>query len=276
MRISKRQLKRIIREEKARARRLYEDSIDSELDNLKKNIGDDIEHIRDLKDDVKDDHEEELHAEEEKERKDESFRGRHLRHKLRRIIREESPDQDWGMGSHEDSRTRPGEEDYTGHAGDESKTHPGEDFEGGGDVEHKAMTAMAAIHDLASAAGVELQTDVSGPSDVAVEDVPAELAMENRRRLKNKLKRIVREQSRRSRRHLREDSVDTELDNLKKNVEDDIEHIRDLHKDIKDDHEEEVRAEKEEDRKDESRKRRLRRIVRENTRTPRRVRRTRR
>ena len=86
------------------------------------------------------------------------------------------------MGSHEDSRTHPGEEDYTGHEGDESKTHSGEDFEGDGDVEHKAMTAMAAIHDLASAAGVELQTDVSGPSDVATEDMSVELAMENRRR----------------------------------------------------------------------------------------------
>lgn len=33
--------------------------------------------------------------------------------------------EDWGMGEDEDSRTRPGEKDYTGHEGDESKTHPG-------------------------------------------------------------------------------------------------------------------------------------------------------
>jgi hypothetical protein len=33
--------------------------------------------------------------------------------------------EDWGMGEDEDSRTRPGEKDYTGHEGDESKTKPG-------------------------------------------------------------------------------------------------------------------------------------------------------
>ena len=85
MRITKRQLKRIIAEE---ARRLREDSIDTELDNLKKNIGDDIEHIRDLKDDIKDDHEEELRAEKEKERKDESVSRRKLRYEIRKILRE--------------------------------------------------------------------------------------------------------------------------------------------------------------------------------------------
>jgi len=221
MRISKRQLKRIIREEKARL----------------------------------------------KERKDESFRRRHLHRKLRRIIREESHDQDWGMGAGEQSRTHPGEEDYSDHAGDE----------GGGDVEHKAMTAMAAIHDLASAAGVELDTSMSGPSDVLpAEEEMVAVTMESRRRLKRRLRRVVREQTRRSRRYLREDGIDSELDNLKKNVENDIEHIRDLHRDVKDDHEEELRAEKEEDRKDEARNRRLRRIVRENTRGQRRVRRYRR
>ncbi len=66
---------------------------------------------------------------------------------------------------------------------------------------------------------------------------------------------------------LNEDSIDTELDHLKKNVADDLDHIKDLKDDIKDDHEEELRAEKEKARKDESLKRRLRRIVREHTRT---------
>ena len=98
MRITKRNLLKIIREEK---RRLREDSIDDELDNLHKNIGDDLEHIRDLKDDIKDDHEEELHAEEERreraeERHDESFRRRNIRRSVRRIMREER-DADWGM-----------------------------------------------------------------------------------------------------------------------------------------------------------------------------------
>ena len=33
----------------------------------------------------------------------------------------------YGMGKDEKSKTRPGEEDYTGHTGDESETHPGEE-----------------------------------------------------------------------------------------------------------------------------------------------------
>ena len=101
------------------------------------------------------------------------------------------------MGAGEVSKTRPGEEDYSGHKGDESKTHPGEDFEGGGDVEHKAMTAMAAIHDLASAAGVELDTNISGPSDVRPEEEVGAFTMESRRRLKRRLRSIVRENIRR-------------------------------------------------------------------------------
>ena len=84
-----------------------------------------------------------------------------------------------------------------------------------------------------------------------------------RRQLKNRLRRII-----------REDAIDTELDNLHKNIGDDIEHIRDLKDDIHSDHEEEKRAE-EEKRKDEAIRRRLRRIVRENTRPRRRVRRRR-
>jgi len=35
-----------------------------------------------------------------------------------------------------------------------------------GSVEDRAMEAMKAVHDLASAAGVDLQADVSGPGDV--------------------------------------------------------------------------------------------------------------
>ena len=83
----------------------------------------------------------------------------------------EKHDEDWGMGKGEKSRTRPGEEDYTGHKGDESKTHPGEeDYEPEeGDVKDHAHRAMQAIHDLADAAGVTLDTEVSGPSDEDVE-----------------------------------------------------------------------------------------------------------
>ena len=83
MRITKRQLKRVIAEE---YRKLHEDDIDTELDHLKKNVHDDIEHVKDLKDDIKDDHEEELRAEKEK-RKHEG-RVRMSRTRLRKIIRE--------------------------------------------------------------------------------------------------------------------------------------------------------------------------------------------
>ena len=200
---------------------------------------------------------------------------------LKRIIREES--HAWGGGAGEDKRTgghRAGDigghyKDYEGAAGgnlgDESKTDPGHlDFEGGGDVEHKAHTAMAAIHDLASAAGVDLDTTVTSPSDTAV----AELALERRYRrgsiTRRQLRRIIREEKRK----LREDSISDELEHLRKNKEDDLEHIDKLEKDIEEDREEMHRAE--DAKKDESLKRRLRRIVRENTSTRRRARRSRR
>ena len=193
MRITKRNLKRIIREE---TRRLREDHIDTELDHLKKNIGDDLEHIKDLKDDIKDDHEEELRAEKEKEKHESRrYRAKRLRYnQLRRMIREDH--EDWGMGKGEESRTHPGEEDYTGHEGDLSKTHPGEDYEGG-DATHKAHAAMAAVLDLADAAGVELGT---GPSDEAEEEIGM-VALENRRRRRRlkeaQLRRIIRRVTRR-------------------------------------------------------------------------------
>ena len=103
MRITKKQLKRIIAEESRKLRRLREDTIDTELDHLKANIADDIEHIRDLKDDVKDDHEEELRAEKEKreeaERKDESVARRNLRRQIRSMLQEEQ-----GYDAREDER----------------------------------------------------------------------------------------------------------------------------------------------------------------------------
>lgn len=93
MKITKKQLKRIIAEESRKLRRLREDAIDSELDHLKSNIADDIEHIKDLKDDVKDDHEEELRAEKAKredvERKDESIARHKLRSQIRAMLQEE-------------------------------------------------------------------------------------------------------------------------------------------------------------------------------------------
>ena len=196
MRISKRYLARIIREEK---RKLFEDSMDDELDNLKKNVHDDIEHIKDLKKDIEDDRDEEERARDH--RKDESrrrgYRARRVGYSaLRRMIREEH-DADWGMGKDEKSRTHSGE-DYTGHAGDESKSHPGE-LDYTDDPEGRAHDAIAAIHDLASAAGVEL--DVTA-GDAGVEDAGdvglmpvAERAL--KRRLRRKIREATRKNSRR-------------------------------------------------------------------------------
>jgi len=81
--MKKSQLKRIIREETAR---LHEDRVDDELDNLKKNVHDDIEHIRDLKDDVEEDREEEERAHGAERRHDESRR--RTVSFLRRLVRE--------------------------------------------------------------------------------------------------------------------------------------------------------------------------------------------
>ena len=64
----------------------------------------------------------------------------------------------------------------------------------------------------------------------------------------HQLKAIIREE----RARLREDAIDTELKNLKKNIANDLDHIKDLKDDVEDDHEEELRAEKEK-RKDETR-----------------------
>ena len=88
MKITKRQLRRIIREE---ASRLAEDEFGTELDHLESNIHDDEEHERDLERDI------ELERDEEERAHD--HEGGHLRHHhheskkvsyrgLRRMIRE--------------------------------------------------------------------------------------------------------------------------------------------------------------------------------------------
>jgi hypothetical protein len=85
MKITKRHLKRIIREEKAR---LAEDSIDSELGNLRKNVEDDKDHIDNLEKDIKDDREEMERAHDDERKKNESFYRGRLKRRLRRIVRE--------------------------------------------------------------------------------------------------------------------------------------------------------------------------------------------
>jgi hypothetical protein len=86
MRITRKQLRETIKE----MQMIREDSIDTELDHLKKNVADDLDHIKDLKDDIKDDHEEEVRAEKEKHRKDESRRRAKKvgYNQLRKMIRE--------------------------------------------------------------------------------------------------------------------------------------------------------------------------------------------
>ena len=87
MRITKRTLKRIIREE---ARRLVEDSISDELDHLRKNIDDDKDHIDNLEKDIEDDRDEMERAHEEEKEKNESRRrrGKVTKNQLRRMVRE--------------------------------------------------------------------------------------------------------------------------------------------------------------------------------------------
>ena len=83
MRITKKQLRRIIREEK---RKLNEDHVGTELAHLRKNIGNDEEHLHDLKKDIEDDHEEEERA--EQGRKHEGIM-KITKRQLRRVIQEE-------------------------------------------------------------------------------------------------------------------------------------------------------------------------------------------
>ena len=152
---------------------------------------------------------------------------------------DEAHEEDWGMASHEKSRTRPGEEDYTGHRGDESAAHPGEeDYEGDSDeVEDHAMRAMKAVHDLASAAGVELDADVAGPSDWgpegAVDDDVVEFGeeeeeLEERRGRGRKDPRNQRGPDNPNQRPLEEDSGEDEAWHDWKNEHADDDHIREI------------------------------------------------
>ena len=93
MRITKRQLRRIIKEE---SRKLREDHIADELEHLRKNTKDDEEHIDNLEKDIRDEREEEERAKEAEKRKDESRRVSHR--KIRAIIREVLAEDKSGKG----------------------------------------------------------------------------------------------------------------------------------------------------------------------------------
>ncbi len=87
MRLTKRQLRTAVN------KLIREDSVDTELDHLRKNVADDLDHIKDLHDDVEEDHEEEMRAEKEKHKHESRRRGSSKKvgyHQLRRIIREQS------------------------------------------------------------------------------------------------------------------------------------------------------------------------------------------
>lgn len=160
MKINKRYLQRIIREER---RKLFEDSMDDELGNLKKNVHDDIEHIKDIKKDIEDDRDEEERARDH--RKDESRRRRSSRRvgysTLRRMIREQQ------MG----------------------------DVEFEQDPAASAHVAIAAIADLAAAAGVELDITAGDVEEDDLSDAGLVSALPENA-LKRRLRRKIREAAR--------------------------------------------------------------------------------
>jgi hypothetical protein len=105
MRLTKRQLRTAVN------KLIREDSVDTELDHLRKNVADDLDHIKDLHDDVEEDHEEEMRAEKEKHKHESRRRGSSKKvgyHQLRRIIREQSIEvhhhYDQGYDDREDER----------------------------------------------------------------------------------------------------------------------------------------------------------------------------
>jgi len=78
---------------------------------------------------------------------------------------------------------------------------------------------------------------------------------------KRQLLRIIREEKINLNRKLHEDTLDDELSNLKKNINNDLDHIKDLKKDVEDNKEEEHRDELDKARKDESLRRFIKREV---------------
>ena len=103
MRISKRQLVKLIQEEQ---QRLTEDDISTELDHLRQNAEDDRDHIDNLEDDIRDDreemeraHREELDHERAKHEAREVTKNR-LRRIVRRTLNEDNVDTENGIHLH--------------------------------------------------------------------------------------------------------------------------------------------------------------------------------
>lgn len=117
---------------------LREDTFDKEIEDLKKNIKNDEEHIEDLKKDIEGNKEELDRAEKRKDAEDvldETWGSKGHEKRRRHGHRAgEGPKGHYDdyMGTYgedkdEESRTRPGEKDYTGHEDEHSHTDPGEE-----------------------------------------------------------------------------------------------------------------------------------------------------
>jgi hypothetical protein len=137
---------------------------------------------------------------------------------------------DWGGGKDEKSHTRPGEKDYTGHKGDESSSSPDdadfEDDDDRSDLEGKANRVLADLHDVMTAAGldVNLTADVSG-GDADGEEEEFELDERTKRESENNK---ARGSGGRRLKPLEEDSGEDEAWHDWENEHSDDNHIREI------------------------------------------------
>ena len=129
MRITKRQLKRIILEE---TMKLAEDSVSDELDNLKKNAEDDKAHIKNLEKDIDDDRKEEerAHDVEKKESR------RRTKRMFRKIIRVAMNEEHQGYDAREDEHLAALHGPATDHDQDYQDRRDDAGFEGEADAIH--------------------------------------------------------------------------------------------------------------------------------------------
>jgi hypothetical protein len=211
MKITKRQLAKIIKEEK---RKLFEDSIADELDHLRNNMEDDKKHIDNLESDIEDDREELEHAHDAEKEKNESVRHRR---RLRQIIYR-AINEDQGYDAHEDEslgmRTGPesehtqddedrredsygkwGTRDDDDHVVHHHHHHHHDDDQGYDDREDEHL---AAEHGAAA----EHEQDYQDRRDDAGFEVQQE-ARRKRSYLRRQLRKTVQEQSRPSQQSVR-------------------------------------------------------------------------
>ena len=230
MKITKKQLAKIIKEEK---RKLFEDSIADELDHLRNNMEDDKEHIDNLEKDIEDDREEMKRAHDAEKEKNESVRSR--RNRIRRMIRrtlsedqgyDAREDESLGMRTgpeskhtqdeearREDSYGKWGSRDDKDHVVHHHHHHHHGDDQGYDDREDERL---AAEHGAAAAHEQDYQD--------RRDDAGFEVRQESRRRrsyLRQQLRKVVQEQTgpqRRSSRRLNKSQLTSLIRNqVKKN-----------------------------------------------------------